>query len=329
MASASIWKDNKILRKWIKKYQEDFVDGNFNYDMTNIMSDPLLDAISNKINVDKDYIYLGAGSSQLITILINLRIWNKVIIPLPEFGLYTRGIELNDLNAETIYCINCDEFIQKLDLVPSDKKDLLCLSSPRWFSGEKFTKDQIEIILKKFKGTILIDEAYIAFSENKNGLIDLAMKNSRVMILRSLSKTYFASGFRIGYLVTKKKINGLRNTFIAPHSISTYSARFATKLLSDEKLLKVFENSIEYMKKNRDLLYDELKNREDFEILKSEANFVTLLFKNKQKFLDCYELLKILPGIQKFDINNTKFIKIWISNERYSKTVIERLKKLQ
>ena len=57
--------------------------------------------------------------------------------------------------------------------------------------------------------------------------------------------------------------------------------------------------------------------------------YVTLLFKNKQKFLDCYELLKILPGIQKFDINNTKFIKIWISNERYSKTVIERLKKLQ
>lgn len=327
MASASIWNDNKVLKKWIKKNQSEFVDGNFNYNLTDLLSNPLLDAISKKIDVPKEYIYVGAGSSQLITVIVNLRIWNKVIIPLPEFGLYTRGIELNNLNSEMINCLTTEEFVTKLSKVKSSKNDLLCISSPRWFSGERFTDEQIQTILKNFKGYILIDEAYIAFSEQENGLIDLALENDKVMILRSFSKTYFASGFRLGYLVTKKKINGLRNTFIAPHSVSTYSARFAIKLLNDEKLLKIFKNSIAYMKKNRNLIYEELEDN-NINIIKSEGNFISLVFKDNEYFEKCFNALKDLPGIQKFNLNNIMFIKIWISNEKFSKVVLERLKNI-
>lgn len=329
MVSASIWNDNKVLKKWIKKYQSEFVDGNFNYNLTDLLSDPLLEVISKNINVPKEYIYLGAGSSQLITVIINLRIWNKVIIPLPEFGLYTRGIELNNLNSEMINCLTTEEFVTKLSKVKSGKNDLLCISSPRWFSGERFTDEQIQTILKNFKGSILIDEAYIAFSDQENGLINLALENDRVMVLRSFSKTYFASGFRLGYLVTKKEINGLRNTFIAPHSISTYSARFAIRLLNDEKLLKVFKNSVEYMKRNRDLIYEGLQDNSNINVVKSEGNFISLIFEDNELFEKCFDVLKYLPGIQKFNLNNVMFIKIWISNEKFSRVVLEKLKNIE
>lgn len=329
MVSASIWNDNNVLKKWIKKYQSEFVDGNFNYNLTDLLSDPLLEEISKNINVPKEYIYLGAGSSQLITVIINLRIWNKVIIPLPEFGLYTRGIELNNLNSEMINCLTTEEFVTKLSKVKSGKNDLLCISSPRWFSGERFTDEQIQTILKNFNGSILIDEAYIAFSDQENGLINLALENDRVMVLRSFSKTYFASGFRLGYLVTKKEINGLRNTFIAPHSISTYSARFAIRLLNDEKLLKVFKNSVEYMKKNRDLIYEGLQDNSNINVVKSEGNFISLIFEDNELFEKCFDVLKYLPGIQKFNLNNVMFIKIWISNEKFSRVVLEKLKNIE
>lgn len=329
MASTSIWNDNKVLKRWIKKYQSEFADGNFNYNLTDLVSDPLLKEISEKINIPKEYIYVGAGSSQLITVIVNLRIWNRVVIPLPEFGLYTRGIELNNLNSEMIKCLTTDEFISKLSKVKSCKNDLLCISSPRWFSGERFTDEQIQTILKKFKGSILIDEAYISFSEQKSGLIDLALKNDRVMVLRSFSKTYFASGFRLGYLVTKKEINGLRNTFIAPHSVSTYSARFAIKLLNDQKLLNIFSNSIEYMKKNRNMIYESLQGNNKLNIIKSEGNFISLVFEDGDYFDKCYESLKNLPGIQKFNLNDIMFIKIWISNEKFSRIIIDRINKVQ
>ena len=269
MASASIWKDNKVLKKWLKKYQMDFVDGNFNYDMNNQLSDPLLTTIAEKLNINKEYIYLGAGSSQLITVILNLKIWNKIFISLPEFGLYTRNIGLNNVNSEMISCLTANDFINQLRKIKSTKDDLLCISSPRWFSGERFTDKQIEDILLIFNGSLLIDEAYIAFSNKKSGLVDLALKNDRILIIRSMSKTYFASGFRIGYLITKKEISGLRNTFIAPHSISTYSARFMIKLLNDKKMLNIFNNTIEYIKSNRDLIYERLKHNKKFMTIKS------------------------------------------------------------
>lgn len=329
MASTSIWNNNKVLKKWVKKNNKKFFDGNFNYDMTNLLSDPLLNTIADKINIKKDYVYLAAGSSQIITSLINLRIWNKIFITLPEFGLYTRGIRENDINHEAILCLTTEEFVNKFKKIKSCENDLLCISSPRWFSGERFTDEQINDILNFFKGTILIDEAYIAFSDNSNGLLNLALKNDRVMVLRSFSKKYFASGFRVGYLVTKKQITGLRNTFIAPHSISTYSARFMINLLNDEKILLFFDKVIEYMKKNRDLLYDYLKNFKNFRVIKSEGNFITLIFENKEYFDKCFDLLKDLPGIQKFEMDNVKFIKIWISNEKFSLCVIERINELK
>ena len=307
----------------------DFVDGNFNYDMNNQLSDPLLTTIAEKLNINKEYIYLGAGSSQLITVILNLKIWNKIFISLPEFGLYTRNIGLNNVNSEMISCLTANDFINQLRKIKSTKDDLLCISSPRWFSGERFTDKQIEDILLIFNGSLLIDEAYIAFSNKKSGLVDLALKNDRILIIRSMSKTYFASGFRIGYLINKKEISGLRNTFIAPHSISTYSARFMIKLLNDKKMLNIFNNTIEYIKSNRDLIYKTLKHNKKFMIIKSESNFISLIFKKEKDFNKCYDLLSNLPGIQKFKMNDIMFIKVWISDEKFSKIVIERISKLE
>ena len=48
---ASVWKDNKILKKWYKKRCFDHFDGNFNYNLMDLMSDPLLDAISKDIGL--------------------------------------------------------------------------------------------------------------------------------------------------------------------------------------------------------------------------------------------------------------------------------------
>lgn len=328
MASSSVWKDNKILRKWLKKYSLDFLDGNFNYDLTDYLSDPLLNALAQKLNIDKEYIYLGAGSSQLITSILNLKIWNKVFITSPEFGLYDRNLEKNSINHTKIECLTTGDFVNKLSSIKSTKEDLLCFSSPRWFSGERFSNEQICTILQEFKGTILVDEAYIAYSDNEKGLINLAINNARIILLRSLSKTYFASGFRIGYIITTKKIDGLRDTFIAPHSISTGSARFATSLINDDKLQKIFSNTRKLVNKNRDIIYDNLKNSGNFNVIKSEANFITLIFQKRQEFNKYYELLKDLPGIQKFD-NNITFIKIWISNKEFSLKILKRLEQLK
>ena len=43
--------------------------------------------------------------------------------------------------------IHTEDFINNLKRVKTSDKDLLCISSPRWFNGELFTKQQINEIL--------------------------------------------------------------------------------------------------------------------------------------------------------------------------------------
>ena len=140
-----------------------------------------------------------------------------------------------------------------------------------------FSKKQIQDILNIFKGTLIIDEAYVDYSNDEQGMLKLCLSNDRIILFRTFSKKFLASGYRVGYMITKKNIEGMRNTIISPHSVSSYSENFFVTLLNDKKQMQLV-----------------------------------------------YEVLKDLAGIQKFD-EIVPFIKIWVNNEIFSKTIIKRL----
>lgn len=174
---------------------------------------------------------------------------------------------------------------------------------------------------------MIIDEAYVDYSDDENGMIDICLKNDRVIIFRSFSKKFLASGYRTGYMITKKQIDGLRNTIIPPRSVTSYSENFFVTLLNDEKILNAFTETRNYIKHNRDLIYNSLCNYKNIEIIKSNANFITLIFDNEEIMNKVYENLKDLAGIQKFN-DIVPFIKIWVNNELFSNEVIKRVKEI-
>lgn len=324
---ASVWQNNKLLKKWENKNFKNNCNGDFNYNLAYPLNDPLVIAISEYLNIDKNYVYVGAGISQFITALVGLKIWNRVFLSKIEFSLYKRAANLNEQKVSILEGIYAKDILFNLSSLKSSKNDLLCLSSPRWFSGELFSKKDIINILNQFKGTIIIDEAYIDYSDSENGIIDLCMDNERIIMFRSFSKKFLASGFRTGYMITKKKIDGMRNTIIPPHSVTSYSENFFAKLLSDKKMLNAFKETREYIKCNRDLIYDLLKDEKKINIIKSNANFISIVFKDTKTFNLVYNNLKDLAGIQKFD-EVLPFIKIWANNEMFSKEVIKRIKEV-
>ncbi len=324
---ASVWQNNKILRKWERKNFKDNANGDFNYNLAYPLEDPLVKAIAQYLNIDKEYVYVGAGISQFINAIVGLKIWKKIYLPDIEFALYKRTAIINEKKVKYINGINTTEFINNLKKLKSAEEDLLCISSPRWFSGELFSKRQINEILKSFKGTLIIDEAYIDYSNDETGMLDLCLKNDRVILFRSFSKKFLASGYRTGYMVTKKKIEGMRNTIIPPHSVTSYSENFFVKLLADKKILTAFEETRKYIKVNRDLIFEEFKNDKNIKIIKSDANFISLVFKNETEMNKVYDKLSDLAGIQKFN-EVVPFIKIWVNNEVFSKEIIKRIREI-
>lgn len=324
---ASVWQNNKLLRKWEQKNFKIIANGDFNYNLAYPLEDPLVIAISDNLNIKRDYVYVGAGSSQFIGAIVGLKCWNKIFISNIEFALYKRTATLAEKKIKFIDGINTNEFIINLTKLKSKENDLLCISSPRWFTGEMFTKKQIKEILNIFQGTILIDEAYIDYSNDEAGMLDLCLKNARIIILRSFSKKFLASGYRTGYMITKKNIEGMRNTIIPPHSVSSYSERFFVNLLNDKRILKAFDETREYIKKNRDLIYNELKNIQKIKVINSSANFISIIFNDNKTMENVYQNLNDLAGIQKFN-EIVPFIKIWVNNERFSNVVIDRIKEI-
>ena len=323
----SVWQNNRKLRKWEKKNLKYNANGNFNYNLAFPLQDPLVIKISDCLNIDKEYIYVGAGISQFINALVGLKIFDTVFLPSIEFNLYKRVAQINQKKICYIDGKYVNDLILHLKNMKSTKNDLLCFSSPRWFSGEMFSIKQIKEILEIFKGTVIVDEAYVDYSDNENGVLDLVLKDDRLILLRSFSKKFLASGFRTGYMITKKSIEGMRSTIIPPHSVTSYSENFFVKLLSDRKILHLFSETRNYIKQNRNIIYDELSKYENIEVIQSKANFITIVFYDDKLFNDVYNNLSDLPGIQKFDVEE-KFIKIWVNNEFFSKVVIDRMKSI-
>lgn len=322
---SSVWQNNKFLRKWeLKKFKE-IANGNFNYDLMYPLEDPLLIAISEYLNIKREYVYVGAGSSQFISAIVAMKCWNKIFLPEIEFNLYKRSAFLAGKKINFIKSITTDDFVKGLRKLKSSENDLLCISSPRWFSGELFTIKQIKEILKIFNGTLIVDEAYVDYSGDERGLLDLCLKNDRVMLFRTFSKKFLASGYRAGYMITKKEIEGIRTTIIPPHSVSSYSERFFIEVLKDKKILKAFEDTRFYIKQNRNLIYNAFKDCDKVKIIKSEANFISIVFDDEKLMEKVYDVISDLAGVQKFN-DIVPFIKIWMSNEKLSNIIIERIK---
>ena len=322
----SIWITNKTLRHWLKKHGVNHLDGDFCFDILNPISDPLITSISKDLNMPPQNIYITAGISQIISMLANINIYKRYFLNSIEFGLYERSIEYANKEKFFLKTGKLIDMIHLLKNIETYKTDLLCFSSPRWFDGEQFTMEQIENILQIFNGDIYIDEAYVDYADNKNALLNLSKNNSRILLGRSFSKRFMLSSLRVGYLVTSKKIDGLRDTLIPPHSVSSLSNKIINDILNDNKLLKAFEDTHNYIKSCKNYIITSLKSNSMFQISNSKANFITLIFDNKQLMVKFYNYLKDCPGVNQYSIDNTHFIKIWIFNEPICNKIINQIK---
>lgn len=318
----SVWLYNNVLKKWCKKFKLGEVDGDFSFNPQLPISDPLIDAISVDLRIEKNLIYCGAGISQFIIAIISNPIWDKVFLPTIEFGLYNRACVYFKKNIEYISAQSTQEFTKKIGIIESTANSLLCFSSPKWFTGERFTLEQIKFITQNFHGHIFIDEAYVDYADNPNQLIDLCLQNDRIILARSFSKKYMASGLRAGYIITKYNIDELRSTAIPPHSVSTHSIKLLVNLIKDQKLNQSFDITRKYISSNRDLIIKSLQYHKSFKIIKSSSNFVTLLFNSEEELDKIFNKIYHFSGVNKYKIHNSYFIKIWVKNLNISKAII-------
>ncbi|WP_343687129.1 histidinol-phosphate transaminase [Chryseobacterium gleum] len=197
-------------------------------------------------NVLPSQIAIGNGSDELIDLIIKIFCEPKkdaVLMMNPSFAMYGFYAAINEnkilkLDLDENFEIVKDNFLETAK-DPSLKVFFLC--SPNNPTGNSV--DDIEFYLQNFNGIVVVDEAYIEFSEKKSSL-ELLEKYSNLIVLQTFSKAWGIAGARVGMAYASEEIIGLINTVKAPYNVNVLSQELILKTLEDEGRLQENVNRI-------------------------------------------------------------------------------------
>ena len=199
-----------------------------------------------KVNdVNSKQVIVGNGSDDILNLCVRCFSDSQLGVAIldPSYSLYEVLASIQGTNLIRIPFESAD-FEIPLDSIKQCTANLLFITSPHAPSGRGYSTLEIIDILENFKGLVVIDEAYIDFS--KQSALPLLKDFSKLIITRTLSKSYSLAGLRVGY--------GLAN----PEIIKTLDQ--AREVYNVDKLAQVGAKAAledrDYFTKTRDLIID-------------------------------------------------------------------------
>jgi histidinol-phosphate aminotransferase len=176
--------------------------------------------------------------------------------------------------------LDVDQFLSK-----SKNADLIYIDSPNNPTGFQFSKQDIQKIIKKFNGPIIIDEAYGEFSDYS--VVNLVRNNDNLIVIRTFSKAFGLAGLRLGYFVANRKFTDIFSRVIQyPYPLNSLAIEVGILALQKSKqVLPIFS----LIKKERERVIKNLRGYDIFEVFDSKANYV--LFDAKGSYTRIYNAL--------------------------------------
>ena len=243
--------------------------------------------LSEMKNVETGNILLGNGSDEVLDLLFRAfcepNVDNVITLP-PTYGMYAVLANINAIENRTV--LLSDNFQPRVDSIlkaVDAQSKILFLCSPNNPTGNSFSIETIEALLLRFRGLVVIDEAYIDFSDEKSWLEKLK-KYPNLVITQTLSKAYGLAGIRLGVCYASQQIIAILNTIKPPYNINELSQQRAI-----ERLLQADEvaQEIVKIKEERTYLVSNLKTINYVqEIYPSACNFVLIKVDNATKRYD-------------------------------------------
>ncbi len=264
------------------------------YNYTNAQGDnSLINEICIKEKVNKSNVLITQGSSIgiFISLLSILNIDEEVIIITPCYPQYAPVV--NFCNGKVIYVdtLNTnlipteEEILKKI----SNKTKAIIINSPSNPTGITYdinTLNMINSIAKKHNIFIITDDVYehLIYQKKCNFNYDL----TNTIILKSFSKTYGMTGYRLGYILSSEETI---KQLIKLHSYLMISAPIFTQKAAVEAL-KISNINYNYFSNNLSILK---KFLDDSNIEYIDATGGIFLFINIKKFnLTCVEFCDLL-----------------------------------
>ncbi|APD07312.1 histidinol-phosphate transaminase [Flavobacteriaceae bacterium UJ101] len=233
--------------------------------------------IENLKKISMENILLGNGSDEILDLIFRAFCESKkdnIIITPPTYGMYKVLAEINDVDCrEAIlnqdFSLNEQHIIDKTDV----QTKVLFLCSPNNPTANSFDKRIIEIIIKNFKGLVVIDEAYGDFS-NQESWSSRLEEFPNLIVCQTLSKAYGMAGIRLGMCFASKEIITVLKKIKPPYNVNQLTQQKALELLKDQK---GYQKQLRLIIQERERLKNELgKITFVNKIHSSDTNFILI-----------------------------------------------------
>lgn len=264
-----------------------FLDANENPHNSpfNRYPDPLQVKLKKKIaaikNIPVESIFLGNGSDEAIDLLIRAFCEpgrDNIISIRPTYGMYKVCADISNVEFREVL-LNQDyqpDTEALLRLADSNSK-LMFLCSPNNPTANSLNRSDVLLLISRFKGLVILDEAYIDFSTESSLLGELE-KYPNLVILQTFSKAWGMAGIRLGIAFASFQITAILNRIKYPYNVNILTQRKAL-----EQLNKTVEKDrwVTMILEQRTILQKGLMNISLVkDILPSDANFLMVRFDN-------------------------------------------------
>ncbi len=236
----------------------------------------LCKAIAEKENLSADNILLGAGSTEMLNLVIHYTAFQKgsFVIPAPSFTGWSASAERLGLEKITVP-LTPDKRIDLPAMLKAIRPDtkMIYICNPNNPTGSVCKQDELTSFIKEAsKHTlIMLDEAYIHYS-GQTSLSNLVTENKNLVVVKTFSKIYGMAGARIGYAAAHTDtIDQLASLQSWPNgSISVVSGAGALASLKDAAFVK---QAYSLNEKARQYTMEELERLHIF-CIPSSTNFI-------------------------------------------------------
>lgn len=230
---------------------------------------------------------VGTGSDFLIHMIVTtfLEKGDVFLTVDPDFFMYQFYNQLHDSHfknfpldwKEGSLSLSAEKLLAYAEQVEAK---VLMLSNPNNPSSVAFDQQEMEKIVEGFDGLVVIDEAYIEFSDSPS-FVKWIERYDHLIVLRTLSKAFGLAGLRLGFALACERLIYELDKAIPPFSLSNLVAKIGSIALDQQERVA---GTIEEIKATRQEFYTFLTSFSTVHVLPSQSNFVTFTFKEAEEF---------------------------------------------
>ncbi|MCL1616122.1 histidinol-phosphate transaminase [Bacteroides sp. ET71] len=231
-------------------------------------------SLSRLKGVAPERIFLGNGSDEAIDLVFRAfcepREDNVVAIE-PTYGMYLVCAEINEVEYRKVLLDEHFQFSADKILNAADEHTkLIFLCSPNNPTGNDLNHSEIERLLHRFDGIVVLDEAYNDFSEQPSFLKRLD-DFSNLIVLQTFSKAWGCAAIRLGMAFASADIISVLTKIKYPYNVNQLTQQQAMEML--HRYYEI-ERWVTTLKEERDHLEKEfLKLPCVQKVFPSNANF--------------------------------------------------------